>query len=226
MTAYDIAARLPTIGRLRQRCKALAVLERTIDGGAPYYAYTSTWASDEAALMSNGSGDEWAVVFTVDGAFLRVFDHESAMSPYGGPDHELWPGLLDGIPAVLRPQVDEPAFCDENGQFIATTVLWRLSDDDRWHAGDGITFPPLRGPYDDTGPDGSGMLEILLDDVVDQYIEFASDYYEIELNRAAVEHIVAHRPLTDAVIQALNPQLALDDLRKDIATIGYPTAAP
>ncbi|MET8547080.1 hypothetical protein [Micromonospora zamorensis] len=225
MTAYDIAARLPAIGRLRQRCKALAVLERTIDGGAPYYAYTSPWGSDEATLMSNGSGDEWAVVFTVDGTFIRVFDHESTMSPYGGPDHELWPGLLDGIPAVLRPQAHEPAFCDESGRFIATAVLWRLSDDDRWHAGDGITFPPLRGPYDDTAPDGSGMLEILLDGIVDHYIEFASDYYEIELDRAAVEHIVAHRPLTDTVIQALNPQLTLDDLRKDITAIGYPTAA-
>ncbi|MET7962667.1 hypothetical protein ABZ356_12635 [Micromonospora zamorensis] len=32
MTAYDIAAGLPTIGRLRQRCKALAVLERIFRG--------------------------------------------------------------------------------------------------------------------------------------------------------------------------------------------------
>ena len=50
----------------------------------------------------------------------------------------------------------EPAFCDEDGQFIATTVLWRLVGDDRWHAGDGIAFPPPSGPYDDNGPDGSG----------------------------------------------------------------------
>lgn len=42
MTVYDIAAALPTIDRLRQRCKALAVLEHIIDGGAAYYAYTST----------------------------------------------------------------------------------------------------------------------------------------------------------------------------------------
>ncbi|MEU7781302.1 hypothetical protein [Micromonospora parva] len=102
MTAYDVAAKLPDIDRLRQRCKALAVLERIIDGGDPYYAYTSTWGTDEAALMSNGSGDEWAVVFTPDGAFIRLFDHESAMSPYRHPDHELWPGLVDGVPEVLR----------------------------------------------------------------------------------------------------------------------------
>ncbi|MDW5328324.1 hypothetical protein [Plantactinospora sp. KLBMP9567] len=225
MTAYDIAARLPSIDRLRRRCKALAVLERIIDGGDAYYAYTSTWGTDEAALMSNGSGDEWAVVFTADGAFIRVFDHESAMSPYGDPDHELWPGLLDGIPVVLRPQVEEPAFCDESGHFIATAGLWRLIGDDRWHAGEGITFPPVRGPYDGTGPDGSGMLEILLDDIVDRFVEFAGDYYEIEVDRATVQHVVAHRPLTDPVIQALNPQLTVADLREEIAAIGYPIAA-
>ncbi|MCI4066866.1 hypothetical protein MRQ36_31610 [Micromonospora sp. R77] len=87
--------------------------------------------------MSNGSGDEWAAVCTADGAFIRVFDHESAMSPYRDPDGELWPGLLDGLPVVLRPWVRKPAFCDETGQFVATAVLWRLTGDDRWYAGVG-----------------------------------------------------------------------------------------
>jgi hypothetical protein len=225
VTVYDIAVRIPTIELLRERCKALAVLERIIDGGKPYYVYIPAWGKDEAALMSNGSGDEWAVVFTADGVFIRVFDHESTMSPYGDPDHELWPGLTDGIPVALCPQLEEPAFCDETGQFIATAVLWRLVGDDRWHAGEGITFPPLRGPYDDTGPDGSSMLEILLDDIVDRFVEFARDYYEIEVDRAIVEHVVAHQPLSDAVIRALNPHLTVADLRKDVATIGYPIAA-
>ncbi|GAB3977724.1 hypothetical protein V1634_13630 [Plantactinospora veratri] len=225
MTAYDIAARLPTIDRLRQRCKALAVLDRIIDEGHPYHAYTSTWGTDEAALMSSGSGDEWTVVFTADGAFIRVFDHESAMSPYGDPDHELWPGLLDGLPVVLRPQVEEPAFCDETGRFVATAVLWRSVGDDRWHAGEGITFPPPDGFDDDGGPDGSGMLEILLDDIVDRFVEYAGDYYEMEVDRAAVEYVVAHRPLTDTVVSALNPRHTVADLAEDVAAIGYPSTA-
>jgi hypothetical protein len=224
VTVYDIAVKLPPIDVLRDRCRALAVLERIVDRGEPYYAYTGAWGDDEAALMSNGSGDEYAVVFTADGVFIRVFDHESAMTPYRGPDHELWPGLLDGIPAVFGPQFEEPAFGDEEGQFIATAVLWRLTDDDRWHAGDGITFPPPRGPYD-TDADGSGMLEILLDDIVDRYVGFAEDYYEIEVDRAAVERVVAHRPLTNAVVQMLNPQATIAGLREDLAAIGYPTAA-
>ena len=225
MTVYDIASRLPSIEQLRQRCKALAVLERIVDGGWAYYAFTSVWGEDEAALMSNGSGDEWAVVFTTEGAFIRVFDHESRMSPFRDSDRELWPGLLDGLPATFRRQAEEPAFGDEMGQFIATAVMWRLAGDDRWHAGQGIKFPAPRGPYDDTGPDGAGMLEILLDDIVDRYVEFAEDFYEIKVDRTTVEHVVAHRPLTDTVIQALNPELTVAGLRDDIAAIGYPIAA-
>ncbi|MFI7553810.1 hypothetical protein ACIBQ2_29200 [Micromonospora sediminimaris] len=224
MTVYDIAAKLPSIDVLRNRCKALAVLECIVNSGEPYYAYTRAWGDGEAALMNNGSGDEWAVVFTADGAFIRVFAHESAMTPYRDPDHELWPGLLDGIPSAFRPQIEEPAFGDEEGQFLATAVLWRLCDDDRWYAGEDITFPALHRPYD-AAPDGSGLLEILLDDIADQYVTFAEDYYEIEVDRTVVEHVVAHRPLTDADVQALNPELSVAELYEDIATIGYPTAA-
>ncbi|MFG1677431.1 hypothetical protein [Micromonospora sp. NPDC049282] len=222
MTAYDIAAELPDIDVLKRRCRALAVLERILDGGHPYYAYDPAWGPDEAALMSNGSGDEWAVVFTADGVFIRVFDHESPMSPYAHEDRELWPGLLDGLPEVLGPLVAEPAFGDEEGHFVATAVLWRLDGDDRWQAGADITFPPRAGLYDDVGPDGSGMLKILLDDIVERYVVFAEDYYEIAVDRAAVAHVVAHRPLTDAVTRTLNPRLVLADVRHDVAATGYP----
>ncbi|WP_144128237.1 hypothetical protein [Catellatospora sichuanensis] len=219
MNVYQVAAGLPAIDLLRRRCKALAVLERIIGSSFPYYTYTCAWGEDEAALMSNGSGDEWAVVFTADGAFIRVFDHESEMSPYRDEDRELWPGLLDGLPTVFRPQAEEPASSDEPGQLMATAVLWRLAGDDRWHAGETITFPA-----DDT-TDGSGMLTILLDDIVDRYVEFAGYYYEIGVDPAIVEHVVAHRPLTDAVVRALNPATALAGLQRDLAAIGYPMAA-
>ncbi|MEU7824196.1 hypothetical protein [Catellatospora sp. NPDC049133] len=218
MNVYDIAAALPAIDVLRGRCQALAVLERVIDTD-PYYVYTRDWGDDEAALMSNGSGDEWAVVFTSDGVFIRVFDHESEMSPYRDPDRELWPGLLDGLPEVFGPQAAEPAFGDETGQFLATAVLWRLAGDEDWHAGEGIVFPP------DDSVDGAGMLAILLDDIVARYVAFAEDYYEIEVDPAAVGQVVAHQPLTDALVRSLNPTTALADLHDDVAAIGYPMAA-
>jgi hypothetical protein len=198
-----------------------ALLERIVDGGEPSYTYTRSWGDGEAALMSNGGGDEWAIVFSCDGAFIRVFDHESAMSPYRDADREVWPGLLDGVPAMFRPQLEETAFSDEEGHFLATAVLWRRAEDERWHAGEGIVFPPSRGPYD-TDPDGTAMLEILLDDIVDRYVQFAGEYYEMDVDRVGVEHVMAHRPLSDAVVQALNPGVTVADLRDDLAMIGYP----
>ena len=195
-----------------------------IDGYWPYYTYTTAWSDDEAALMANGSGDEYAIVFTSEGAFIRVFDHESVMSPYQDGDYELWPGLLDGLPEAMRPQIEEPAFGNEDGEFLATAVLWRLTGDDRWHAGEGIVFPPPSGPYD-TDVDGSGMLDILTGHLVERYVAFAEDYYETAIDRTAVEHIAALRPLTDAVVQALNPAATVAELRDDLAAIGYPATA-
>lgn len=221
MTVYDLAPRLPSIAVLRERCVALAVLERIMDSDEPYYTYTRDWGDAEAALMSNGSGDEWAIVFGAPGAFIRVFDHESRMSPYRDADRELWPNLLTGLPPALAEHVDEPAFADEEDQFLATAVLWRLAGDDRWHAGTGIEFP---APGD---ADGSGLLEILCDgDTAGAYAEFAEDFYETAIDRAAVEHVLAHRPLTEDVVRALNPELTLADVRGDVTSTGYPGSRP
>jgi hypothetical protein len=201
---------LPPIDVVRRRCQALAVLEAHFGDDEPFYWFDAAWGADEAALMSNGSGDEWAIVFTQAGAFIRVFDHESELSPYANPGRELRPGLLDGMPEVFGPQIAEPAFSDGEGNFLATAVLWRTAGDDRWHAGA------------ESDEDGSDMLDILKDDIVDDYVEFAEDYYEVGVDRAAVEHIVAHRPLTEAVAHALNPDADFAAIRAAAEKIGYP----
>jgi hypothetical protein len=74
--------------------------------------------------MNNGGEDEWAVVFTADGAFISAFDHESAMTPHRGPDHELWPGLLEGYPGGVRSSRNLRSATRRDG-FVATAVVWR-----------------------------------------------------------------------------------------------------
>jgi hypothetical protein len=42
------------------------------------------------------------------------------------------------------------------------------------------------------------------------------------VNRTTVEHVVAHRPSTDTVEQAFNPELTAAGLRDDLTAIGCP----
>ncbi|MFG2039116.1 hypothetical protein [Dactylosporangium sp. NPDC048998] len=219
MTVYDIAAQLPSTDVLRQRCKALAMLDAII--GGVYYTYDRAWGADEAASMRNGSGEEYDIVFTADGVFIRGVYHESSMFKY--TDGRLWPGLLDGLPAEFQPQASEPAFSHLYDTLDASFVLWRRAGDERWHAGKDIDFSPADD--DEVDADGSWLLDILFDDIVEKYCEYAEEVYEVVLPQSAVGHVVAFLPLTDAVIRALNPEAEPAYLRAEAERFGYPLAA-
>lgn len=217
-TVYDIANSLPDIATLQHRCRALATLEAIVspEWESRYYSYDAAWnAGEQMASMRNGSGDEYSIVFTASGAFIRGFDHESPMSPFGN-DGDLWPGLLDGLPEVFTPQATELAFSDE-GTLCATFCLWRQTDDARWQTGH-IDFPAVRGYRRD--PDGSGLLMILCDSTRDAYRKFAADYYEVEIDQAAVSHVYAGLPLDDHIVRLLNPDLALADVVDEVTAMG------
>ncbi|WP_052489085.1 hypothetical protein [Streptomyces sp. 150FB] len=108
-TVRDTAALLPDPSELRTHLGALAVLETAIADDPQYcqYTFNGSWGpTEEAALMENGSGDDFSALFTPAGVLIRGFDHESAMSPYGTDDEQVWPGVIDEVPAVLRPLLD------------------------------------------------------------------------------------------------------------------------
>ncbi|WP_041842540.1 hypothetical protein [Actinoplanes friuliensis] len=216
MTAHDLAAALPDIAALRDRCRALAVLDAVLDPGSdlPYYGYDAAWGPGvELASMDNGSGDNWSIVFAKTGALLRGFDHESPMSPAVNDD--VWPGVIDTVPAVFAEHLEEPAF-QFDGSFAATVCLWRQAGDDRWHAGP-ISFP------EGADPDGARwMFRMLTEPAPAAYLRFAQDYYEREIDAAAVADVYALRPLTDGTVRRLNPEVSLAELAPDLAAIGYP----
>lgn len=219
MTIYDVTRALPDITTLRDRCRAMAALELVISGNEDdgYFSYDPAWGpGEEAALMDNGSGDDYAIVFTPDGVFGYGFDHESRMSPWGDDGLALWPGLVEGIPDAFRPHVTEPAFC-EDGVLSATAVFWRETGDTAWRAGK-VEFPDGDGD-----PDGADYLfEILTAGTPEAYRDFAEDYYETTLPLEAVRHIWSLRPLTQAVVDALNPGLPLTVVGPRVERAGYP----
>ncbi|WP_203793833.1 hypothetical protein [Actinoplanes couchii] len=219
MTVYDIAALLPTVDVLRQRCKALAVLDLIV--GGDYYTYDTAWGDDEAGAMRNGSGEEFDVVFTPAGVFIRGVYHESSMFEHSGG--KLWPGLLDGLPPEFGDQVTEPAFTRADGILDATFVLWRSAGDDAWRAGKDIDFSPA--DEDEVNPDGSWLLDVLGDDIAEKYQEYAEEVLEVELPLAAIRHVTTFQPLTGAVIRALGPDSDPARVRDLAEKLGFPAPA-
>jgi hypothetical protein len=221
VTVRDTALKLPAIDALRDHCRSLAVLEAILspDWADRYHSFDARWSQTEAmASMRDGSGDEWAIVFSPAGAWIRGFAHESPMSPYAedGP----WPGVLDDVPDVFRACVEEPAFTDEDGMPVVTACLWRQAADDGWSTGT-IDFPER--PAGD--PDGAeSLFGLLTDRSAEAFQRWAEDYYEVPVDVEAVRHVLASRPLTDAVVRALNPDLTVAGLAEDLARTGYPQA--
>ncbi|WP_406122545.1 hypothetical protein [Streptomyces sp. NBC_00989] len=204
-TVHEAAALLPDPAELRAHLRALAFLDVTIGDDPQFAQYTfdADWGpGEEVALMNNGSGDDFSVHLTPAGMLIRGFDHESAMSPYGTDDEQVWPGVIDEVPAALRPLLDEPAFYDEGvGAPRITVCLWRETGDTAWRTGSAIGFPV--GSED---PDGSDFLFHLLTDRSPEAVQaHFEDYYERPVPLDAVRHVLAGHPVTPAIAAALNP---------------------
>ncbi|MFH8578915.1 hypothetical protein OG468_20415 [Streptomyces zaomyceticus] len=225
VTVYDVARALPGIEELRDHSRGLAMVEAVLspEWESRYYSFDAHWSeTEQLASMKNGSGDEYTIVLSPAGAFARVFDHESPLSPFGElADGLTWPGVIDGVPEAFREYLTEPAFTDEDGVHVTTACLWREPADTDWHTGP-VEFTDLEDHED---PDGSErLLHLLTDRRAEAYAEFAEDYYERAVDIEAVRHVLALRPLTAEIVAALNPGVTLADLAEDVREIGYPTS--
>ncbi len=159
--------------------------------------------------MRNGSGDDYFILFTAAGAAIKGYAHEYPMASPGAPPT----GMFDGFPAGIEEFLTEPAFTMENTTFC----LWCLNGGE-WSTG------PVQFPHEHDDPDGSEFLLELLTGAPEQYQEYARDYFEVDVPLSTIKSIYAHERLTEAMVQALNPETCLNDLAADLAEIGYPVA--
>jgi hypothetical protein len=216
VSVFEVIRQLPDIATVRRVSRALAVLDLVlcVEPQFRYYAFDARWSeTEEAALMDNGSGDAYSLVFSPDGVYARGFNHESSMSPYGNEFGHTWPGMFDGLPEAFHEAMDEPAFADEDGRRLVTTCFWRRTEDAEWSCG------PVKNVADDGADE---LFELLTEPRPEAYLTFAEDYYEQALDLEAVRHVYALMPLTEYVVTSLNPERRLADLTEEIAEIGYP----
>ena len=213
-----LALRLPEPATLRRRARHLAVLDAVMspDWEFRWFSFDAAWGDGEQlASMRNGSGDEWSVTFTSAGTYVRGFDHESALSPFAQEPQGLAPGLLDGLPEVLRPAAEEPAFTMADLPLV-TVALWRLAGDRFWAFG----APPARSD----GDDGGTWLFEQLDGRAETYRAFAAEYYEQDLDVRAIGRVFDGEPLTGELVSAINPGTDLADIADEVAAMGHPLA--
>jgi hypothetical protein len=95
-----------------------------------------------------------------------------------------------------------------------TFCIWRLIEEPTWSCGK-VDLPV----FDDA--DGSARLLSILDGNPDTYSLWASEYFECDISKAAIEAVYQHLPLSDEHIVALNPHQSKNLLAPDIAEIGY-----
>lgn len=208
MTVFDVAPRLPGIQELRDHCRSLAMLDAILSPEWEYreYSFDAHWApGQEMASWRNGSGDDYAIVFTSDGAYLRGYSQGCGL----GADT---PGMTDGVPEVFAPQLAEVAFTFDEEKLI-TVCMWRTWDDVAWRHG----AVELGGA--DDGADW--LFELLVDRSPQAYQSFAENYYEQDVPLAAIEHVYALEPLTEEIVRVLNPSARP---LGDVVAIGYPGA--
>ena len=174
-----------------------------------YYSFDSHWGNgEEMGSMRNGQGDDFFALFNAYGCFLKGFVHDSpaACESIAPQEH------YQGLPAEFATCVSEPAFSTDD----VTFCIWRSFKDTKWH------HHSIQLAQDED-PDGSIYLLSPLDGKPDTYWQWSEDYYERDVPLQAVKAIYERQRLTEDLVTALNPDLRLKDLKKDLREIKYPT---
>ena len=106
---------LPSVPVLERICQSLAMLDAILSPqwDYRYFSFNCKWdpaLNERVGSMRSGSGDEYFILFSPVGVFMKGFAHECVMSPWTREDRKVWPGVLDAVPSVFSAFLTEPAF--------------------------------------------------------------------------------------------------------------------
>jgi hypothetical protein len=208
-------SKFPKPSALQRLLQAQAMLDAILEEewDYRYYSFNAKWsATEKMGSMRNGCGDDYFAVFDAAGCFLRGFDHESVMSPWRATPPRVWPGVLEHLPTQFKTSLNEPAFHMEDTTFC----IWCLADDLAWSCGS-MEFPP--GEDD---PDGSEWMLSSLSGKPETYLQFAKEYFELDVALGAIARVYNHEPLSAALLSGFPSTRVLGDVLLDAEEIGYP----
>jgi hypothetical protein len=224
VSVEDVASRLPDLPTVRAWSQSLAVLDAilTPEPRVRCFSYSALPQDEQVGGWRDGCGDEYTITFTPHGAFARGYCHESPLRDERYAPSRPWPGLLDDVPETLRDIAKRVTF-DESFGANATVTMWRLVGDSAWSYGRVVYPADLAAGWRDVQ---SADLFDHMDGRPEVYAADIEDTEGVVLDLDAVGHVFAHRPLTEDVVAALNPERAFADLALDLIAIGYPGAPP
>jgi len=198
---------LPDQAKLQAICKAVSVLDTLYSPEYEYryYSYNKDWAEGEEVFeMSDGEGDEMIILFRAEGCVINGFAYD-----YDQPDKSQ---ITRGLPAVF----DEFIFGEPINSVGTTFCLW-YTPKDKWQTG-----------QLETDEDGSENFLDIFAGNPQTYIDWASAYYDEDLNRPApspeaVAGIYQGKTLTRELALSIVPEVAdWQQLERDLQDIGYP----
>ncbi|WP_236703363.1 hypothetical protein [Paenibacillus xylanivorans] len=189
---------LPDIEESRRILQSAAILDAILmpEWEYRYYSYNSHWGEDEhMASMRGGQGDHYFALFQPNGLIIKGFDRR-----FSGV-HD----VLQGVPNEFEGFLKEPAFIMD----MTTFCTWKLQSSQEWSA----SKEPAVEAYE--------LLHILTGKA-DYYYAWATEYYEMSLDRSLVQRIFDMESLDGEILEGLNEDLEFADLEEDIQEIGFP----
>lgn len=165
-----------------------------------YYHYDAHWyPGQHMASMRDGEGREWFALIDVHGIAITA----RAQAPAD-------PTVYQDLPAYWRGDnfLNEPSFSTAEGNYCA----WKSDSDPAWQS-----------RYPIANEAELAAMFLTLHGNAETYSDFAADYHERDINRAAVRHILSSAPFNPDDALALNPDLDPDDLQAELHDIGILT---
>lgn len=209
---------LTDIDGLKRLLQSLAVLDLIMspdDWDSRYYSFDAHWAEGETmGSMRNGCGDSFNAWFDENGCFFKGFAHEYPLSSWDDKNSTKWKTVLEKVPSEFAAAVGEPAFDMGSISFC----FWCHQGDKSWHSSS-ITADGA-DKWED--PDGSLFLLECLNGDPNVYQKFVEEYYEEDISMASIRQVYSHTPLTQNMIDLINPQVLLKDIEDELLAIGYP----
>ncbi len=192
--------------QLNKYLKVMAILD-TIMIAEDWLRLVSVVTMDNGYqyIIDNGSGDTVNVIFHEAGTLIKGFDHENELNQFAADewDDEFFTSTYEGVPDEIMDLLDEEAY--ENMTFC----MWCTDETDEW--------------IQNETEDDDGGREYLLGYIrqnAEDWCEWASDYYDVELDERIVEKVYNGEELSEEDILKLNSEADVKAVLKKIEEIG------